>query len=649
MKYLEAHDDADRGQLISGVADGLQYLHSKGVVHGDLKGANILVASDAHPVLADFGLSANEAQKTQGQTTTHAFAGTVRWMAPERLDPEQYGLNGRTSRTFASDVYSFGMTIFEIYANRSPFSELGETQALIAAVSGKRPAHPGEDAVRRGLTPAIWTFVTRCWDHQPSARPSLADLNTYRDASSDVHQLAQTLSVTNISPTNGITPPPAYTSLPSPPRQHAFEVYKSCPFCDPDNPYGYVCEHPVPDLEDAEESERSEYIKDCIPKGHSECVECDRLVPIRKAMEHDRCIVCTAIFCENVYGSCEGSRHTIERFNRGPPQPLQDWFSDEPAAEMLDLLTPYLFFGNRYEQQKLRGYVLEKGYSFSELLKSVAEMHRNDGLPRAKWQGPALDGDRANFQLSDWTCRHCALDLLEGNIFDWYLHQRETDEVLRMLSPTVRPDCPKGSSCPDAVIDFHHASRLNHICLPTISQPLQAPSEEKGEGQRVIMKGSDPVQTFRASFLPDQVTFRNRDGQPCFMVTVYHVNEESTPGQATLWDWEWFNNVHNRIKPHFQVYYPWNSREYVTKGRFGLLNEKEDMEWVRCDDKGIPEGRTPVVGGKTKEGALLHHAAVWWQTRRLPGKMDPAMGRASITYNTREIKVCEGYDVLCWK
>ncbi|KZT57401.1 hypothetical protein CALCODRAFT_496203 [Calocera cornea HHB12733] len=230
------------------------------------------------------------------------------------------------------------------------------------------------------------------------------------------------------------------------------------------------------------------------------------------------------------------------------------------------------------------------------------------------------------------------------------MHQRQTDEVLRMLSPTLRPDCPKGTSCQDAIVDYRHATHFNHICLPTISQPLQAPSDGTGEGGRVIMKTTVEVKTFRAGFLPDQVTFRDRDGQPSFIVTCYDSDGvAATPGKATLWDWEWLNNARNQIRPHFDVYYTMKGYEYRWRGKFGMLNETESMEWVRCQHGRIPDGRTPVIGGKTKEGTTLHHAAVWWQTRRIPGKVNPDLGRAIIGFNGREIKVTGGYDVLCWK
>ncbi|EJU01860.1 kinase-like protein [Dacryopinax primogenitus] len=307
MKYLELHDDADRAELIDGVADGLKYLHEKGVVHGDVKGANILVASDGHPVLADFGLSVMEEQNSQGQTTTQTFAGSMRWMAPERLAPDQFGMGARTSRTFASDIYSFGMTIYEIYSGNLPFHELGNMEASIAVVNGRRPVHPGDVAIQRGLTPNLWIFITRCWEQKPDARPELSELAQDLDGSVDTAEITHALAATSVA----ATPPPAYSAFPgTSPPEHTFEVYRCvhghvhissclmscrpCPFCDPDNEFGYVCEHRIPWLEDAHETSRKEYAIGNIPIGHSECVTCSRLAPIRKGVKRDRC----AYLCE---------------------------------------------------------------------------------------------------------------------------------------------------------------------------------------------------------------------------------------------------------------------------------------------------------------------------------------------------------------
>lgn len=81
----------------------MAYLHEMGVVHGDVKGGNVLVSSNLHALLCDFGLA-----KTVDATTSTSLkgAGTVRWQAPELFND--------APRSFKTDVYAFGMTIYEV-------------------------------------------------------------------------------------------------------------------------------------------------------------------------------------------------------------------------------------------------------------------------------------------------------------------------------------------------------------------------------------------------------------------------------------------------------------------------------------------------------------------------------------------------------
>ncbi|KAJ7231356.1 kinase-like domain-containing protein, partial [Mycena rebaudengoi] len=87
------------------VAQDLEYLHSRNVVHGDLRGANILITQDWSARLADFGLTSF----TEATLTTTRRAGTLRWMAPELNDPDRFGIQFR--RTKASDVYALNSVL----------------------------------------------------------------------------------------------------------------------------------------------------------------------------------------------------------------------------------------------------------------------------------------------------------------------------------------------------------------------------------------------------------------------------------------------------------------------------------------------------------------------------------------------------------
>ncbi|KAJ7164798.1 kinase-like domain-containing protein [Mycena crocata] len=111
LKFLNNNGRGHVNKMLSEIAEGLQYLHSQKIVHGDLRGANILVTSDWSACLSDFGL----AQFTDSFTAMESSstrAGNVRWMAPELIYPDAFKL--RFARTTATDVYAFGCVCLEV-------------------------------------------------------------------------------------------------------------------------------------------------------------------------------------------------------------------------------------------------------------------------------------------------------------------------------------------------------------------------------------------------------------------------------------------------------------------------------------------------------------------------------------------------------
>ncbi|KAJ7353516.1 kinase-like domain-containing protein [Mycena albidolilacea] len=113
MNYLEEYGHGNVDKLLYEVAQGLEYLHLRGIVHGDLRGTNILIAEDWSACLADFGLSIFS-DATASMTTNRA--GSLYWMAPELLDPDRLE---NKFRTLASDVYAFGCVCLEVLTDIS--------------------------------------------------------------------------------------------------------------------------------------------------------------------------------------------------------------------------------------------------------------------------------------------------------------------------------------------------------------------------------------------------------------------------------------------------------------------------------------------------------------------------------------------------
>ncbi|KAF7373453.1 Kinase-like protein [Mycena sanguinolenta] len=145
------------------IAQGLHYLHSCNIVHGDLRGANILVNEDWSACLADFGLS-NFADATSSMTTNRA--GSLYWMAPELIDPDRFGL--QFARTPATDVYAFGCVCLELYTGRPPFADLREPTALLKIMNNERPQRPVGPPV---VSDTLWSHISAWWADDPRVRP----------------------------------------------------------------------------------------------------------------------------------------------------------------------------------------------------------------------------------------------------------------------------------------------------------------------------------------------------------------------------------------------------------------------------------------------------------------------------------------------
>ena len=134
---------------ISKMLRGLVYLHSEGVIHRDIKAANILVDRDGEVRLADFGVAIQTQSSTMGSGAVRDVVGTPYWMAPEVIK-----MSGATDR---SDVWSVGCTVIELLTGAPPYSELGQVPALFRIVQdvhpdGQRPRAarlPGCTASRR--------------------------------------------------------------------------------------------------------------------------------------------------------------------------------------------------------------------------------------------------------------------------------------------------------------------------------------------------------------------------------------------------------------------------------------------------------------------------------------------------------------------
>lgn len=145
------------GLYMSQVLHGLLYLHEQGVIHRDIKGANILTTKQGLVKLADFGVATRT-------TTLHesSVVGTPYWMAPEVIE-----LSGATT---ASDIWSLGCTVIELLDGRPPYHKLQPMHALFRIVNDDHPPLP------EGASPVVRDFLMQCFQKDPNLRVSARKL-----------------------------------------------------------------------------------------------------------------------------------------------------------------------------------------------------------------------------------------------------------------------------------------------------------------------------------------------------------------------------------------------------------------------------------------------------------------------------------------
>jgi serine/threonine protein kinase/predicted Zn-dependent protease len=151
------------------VARALAFAHANGIVHRDIKPGNILLSSGSATV-TDFGVAKalssalRSGPGSRHTTDTGVSLGTLLYMAPEQAagDPD---IDGR------ADIYSLGITIYEMLAGTAPFAGLSPREMLTARLTQKPPALL---SIRNDVPQRLATLISRCLEADPAARPQTA-------------------------------------------------------------------------------------------------------------------------------------------------------------------------------------------------------------------------------------------------------------------------------------------------------------------------------------------------------------------------------------------------------------------------------------------------------------------------------------------
>ncbi|CAN6344490.1 unnamed protein product [Urochloa humidicola] len=140
------------------VCRGMCYLHERGIIHRDLKTANLLMDKDHVVKVADFGVARFQ---DQGGIMT-AETGTYRWMAPEVINHQPYDNK--------ADVFSFAIVLWELITSKIPYDTMTPLQAAVGVRQGLRPGLP------KKAHPKLLDLMQRCWVADPSTRPAFPDI-----------------------------------------------------------------------------------------------------------------------------------------------------------------------------------------------------------------------------------------------------------------------------------------------------------------------------------------------------------------------------------------------------------------------------------------------------------------------------------------
>eukprot|EP01119_Soliformovum_irregulare_P004195 TRINITY_DN15204_c0_g1_i1.p1 TRINITY_DN15204_c0_g1~~TRINITY_DN15204_c0_g1_i1.p1 ORF type:complete len:1031 (-),score=194.78 TRINITY_DN15204_c0_g1_i1:231-3323(-) len=159
--------------ILLGIARGMLHLHREFIIHRDLACRNVLLSENHEPKVSDFGLSRIDTDENK----TVSEVGPLKWMSPEAISEKKYSTK--------SDVWSFGVVIFELVTQAAPFPDMDGVEAAMAVCYKGLTLLPPKDC-----DPTLATLMQQCFKKDPGERPTFNDI---------CHTLSATKSALTIS------------------------------------------------------------------------------------------------------------------------------------------------------------------------------------------------------------------------------------------------------------------------------------------------------------------------------------------------------------------------------------------------------------------------------------------------------------------
>eukprot|EP00027_Filamoeba_sp_ATCC50430_P003991 CAMPEP_0168564304 /NCGR_PEP_ID=MMETSP0413-20121227/13170_1 /TAXON_ID=136452 /ORGANISM="Filamoeba nolandi, Strain NC-AS-23-1" /LENGTH=949 /DNA_ID=CAMNT_0008595959 /DNA_START=88 /DNA_END=2934 /DNA_ORIENTATION=- len=144
-------------QIARGIAAGMMYLHSEGVIHRDLAARNILLDKLLGAKVSDFGMSRVAFDNITNKTISEV--GPIRWMAPEAMKRKVYN--------YKTDVWSYGVVLYEIMTRKLPYFEYDLMQVAANVMMGQMSLIPDIEKKKHLYPPVMVTVMKQCLQLNP--------------------------------------------------------------------------------------------------------------------------------------------------------------------------------------------------------------------------------------------------------------------------------------------------------------------------------------------------------------------------------------------------------------------------------------------------------------------------------------------------